>query len=119
MLPEIDDPLAARVLDVGVANVPLLRHQPVEHRRSRGDLLERERHVLLKQAQALTDPVAGDAPADRIQRLNQPVGAASRCRRVELPDDLGDRWPLVAGYVRSGHAWSFSESVETGSGHSM
>ena len=70
---EIDDPLAAGILHIGVADVPFARHRPVEHRGAAGDFVHIERDLLLQARQRLAKAVAGDAAADRVELLHQRV----------------------------------------------
>ncbi|KPV52094.1 hypothetical protein SE17_17495 [Kouleothrix aurantiaca] len=72
-LAEIDHALAAAVFDIGVANIPLVGHQPVEHGRARRNLMQRQRHVFLQDAQGFAHARAGDAAADRVEPRDQGV----------------------------------------------
>ena len=71
----------SRSSDVGVADVPLRRDDPVEHLRARRDLMDRQRDVLLEDAQRLSHAVAGDAAADREQLGGEVVHVPARSRR--------------------------------------
>ena len=64
-------PSASR--DVGVADVPLVRHGPVEDLRPGRDLAPQQRRgqVALDPVERRADAVAGDAPADRVEVLDQ------------------------------------------------
>src|SRR5229473_2344784 len=70
-LVKVHDTFAVRVLDVRVANVPLTRHSPVKHRRSRGDFLNGERNLLLDAAQCGANTVARNASADGVEFRDQ------------------------------------------------
>jgi hypothetical protein len=69
--PEIDDPLAGRVLDVGVPDIPLARDRPVEHRRAARYLVHLEINVPGETDPAATHAIARDAPANRIDLCGQ------------------------------------------------
>ena len=45
--PEIDQTVAPGVLDIGIADVPLLGNDPIEDLRAAGDLVERQGNELL------------------------------------------------------------------------
>ena len=64
-LAEVDDPLARRRRDVGVADVPLVRHRPVEHLRPARHLVDLERDPLADRRSVCAHAVAGDAATDR------------------------------------------------------
>src|SRR5207245_5363004 len=45
-LTEIDETLTARIFDKGIADIPLLRHGPIQHRRTARYLMQGERNPL-------------------------------------------------------------------------
>src|SRR4249920_794267 len=71
VLTEVDNATTVPILDVGIANVPLLGNGPVEDLRSRRDLVDLQRDPLGDPAQGLADTLAGDAPADGEQLLHE------------------------------------------------
>ena len=71
MLTEVDDPLAARILHVGIADVPFPRHRPVEHRRAARHFGEHQGRDALQAPEAFPHPVTGDAAAEREQFRHQ------------------------------------------------
>ena len=74
VLAEIDDPLALLVLHVGVANVPLVRHDPVETLGARRHFVDRQlRQPLAEQPQRFPHAVAGQAAADGKQPAGEVV----------------------------------------------
>ncbi len=85
---ELDDLLAAGPLDPRLADVPFLRHGPVQHLRAGGHLYELQLGDLGKNAQGLAQPVAGDAARDRVQPrqvrvdLGQQRVAVQRCAQL-------------------------------------
>ena len=70
--PEVDDAFAGRVLNVSVPDVPFLRNGPVEHGGAGGNLFQPQRDGPLKEPEALSQPIAGDAPAKRVKVLDMP-----------------------------------------------
>ena len=102
---EVHHLAAGGVLDPGVADVPLLRHRPVEHRRAGRDLADLQGNALPDHRQRAADPVARDAAADG--------------------KGLGDEaHHLFAGghpslSENNGRARSFSEITVTGSGQGI
>ena len=62
---DVDDPLAARPLDPGAAELPLARRHPVEDRRAGRRLDELERHLAREHAERLADAVARQAAGMR------------------------------------------------------
>ena len=73
VLLEVDDPVAVLVEDVGIADVPLGGHGPVEDPGAGGHLVDRQGQVLAEDAERLAHAVAGDAPADREQAPRERV----------------------------------------------
>ncbi len=70
---QVDDPIAARALHPGLADVPLLRNGPVEDGRAARHLEDFEWDVLLHDPEAPANTVAGDAAHDRIEPAHQRV----------------------------------------------
>src|ERR671922_838958 len=64
---EVHDAIAARRRDVGLSNVPLVRHRPIEHLRSARHLVDLERDPRPNLAQRPPHAVARDAPTDGIE----------------------------------------------------
>ena len=103
VLLEIHDLAAGRVLDPGVADVPLAGHGPVEDRRAGGDLMDLQGDALADSGERPADTVARDAAADGIEPRDEAVH-------------------LLAAHPRSpknGRLRSFSEITVTGSGHGI
>ena len=69
--PEIDQPLAGQIGDIGVLDTPLIRNLPVIARRSGRDLAQIERSHLAQALQCLAHAIAGQAPTDREELLQQ------------------------------------------------
>ncbi len=89
---EIDDAPALGVLDVGVLDVPLLRHLPIENRRAARNLVALQRDACPDQLERPANPVPGDAAADREQLAHELIGP------------LADSGALLAGLeVLQGH----------------
>ncbi len=107
---EIDDGVAAGVLDVPGADVPLLRDRPVEHLRARRHLAHLEIDVAAHQAERRPDAVAGDAAADRIELRRQRIGALAGLGEVGL-------FPI--GRARAGHPLPFRASSRAAATVSM
>ncbi len=71
---EVNDRLAPHILDPSAPDIPLSRHRPVEHLRSRRHLVNRHlRHLLTDHLQRPSEPVARNTPADREQPPRQRV----------------------------------------------
>ena len=66
-----------RVLDVGLPDLPFLRHHPVEDGRPRGNVVHDQREMASEDRESLTYALAGDAAEDRIQLADQLVQLAS------------------------------------------
>ena len=77
-LPKVHDPLPVRTLDIGIANIPLLRDRPVEDCGPSWDLNDLQRNAVLDQGQGLSDAVTRDAPADRVQFCREAVQCPDR-----------------------------------------
>lgn len=75
---EVDDPVPGAVGDVRVADVPLLRHRPVEHLGAGRHLVHLERDVLADDVQGGAHAVTRDAPAERVEPLHQLVHVGAR-----------------------------------------
>ena len=77
---KIDDSLAARILHVGVADIPFARHGPIEDLCAAGHFVNRERDVPLDDLERLAKAIAGDAAADGKELGNQFVALAPDCQ---------------------------------------
>src|SRR3990172_12398723 len=64
---KVNNLIALRIFKVGISNVPLFRHRPVEDFRPAGNLVESERYVLLEQAKTDSDSISCNAPTNRVQ----------------------------------------------------
>ena len=90
----VDDPLAARPVDPGAAELPLARRHPVEDRRAGRRLDELERHLAGEHAQRLADAVARQAARDREELAHE--------REQLLAEGLGRRDGIPVDRHRSG-----------------
>jgi len=63
---EINNALAAAILDVCLANVPFLRDDPVEHLLAGWNFSNGEGNFLPQNLKRSADAVAGNAAADRV-----------------------------------------------------
>jgi hypothetical protein len=115
--PEVDDTLAACVLHPRVADAPLARDGPVEDARAGRDLVARERHVLRDAVERRPEACPGDAPAERVELLDELVHLAAGCREVDAAAEVGD--PHAHRLRKSGYVRSRSAIIVTGSGHAM
>src|SRR6266446_3242685 len=68
---EIYDTLALSVLHVSVANIPFLRHRPIEYPHAGGNLAQLEPNLLLEPTKSLAKPVPCDAAANGIEFRDQ------------------------------------------------
>src|ERR1051326_2295399 len=104
---EVDNLPATRVLDPGIADVPFLWNGPIEHGRSRRDLMNAQRNFPLQDGQSAAHTIPRDAAADRIEFGRQfkhlPAGALTG----------------IHGETKSGYVRSRSQITQTSSGHSM
>jgi hypothetical protein len=84
---EIDDAVASLVLDVRVCDVPLFWNGPVEHLCSTWNLANLKVQLSSDQPQCLSDSVAGDARADRLETADslEQFSAFHICRRLRKP----------------------------------
>src|SRR6266702_5317242 len=83
-LPKVHDPLPIRTLDIGIANIPLFRYGPVEHRGTSWDLNDLQLNTVLDQGQCPPDAVTRDVPTNRVssavKRCNsRPISVRSVC----------------------------------------
>src|SRR6266849_6020505 len=85
---EVYNPLAALVFDIGISNVPLFGYGPIEDSRSRRYLEGPQRNPLLDHGQGPTESVSGNAPANRVQFLREPVQFLADCQRILLIEFL-------------------------------
>src|SRR5215468_6914862 len=72
-LTEIDEALTARVFDEGIADMPFLRHSPVQHRGTARHLMEGERNPLGNSLQCGAHTAARNATAERKQLSDEAV----------------------------------------------
>ena len=80
-LTEIDEALTASIFDEGIADMPFLRHSPVQHRRATRHLMESERNPLGNSLQRRTHTAARDATAERKQLSDEAVHGLAAFRR--------------------------------------
>ena len=84
--------LAVGILNVRVADIPLFWYGPIEDWGARRHFDTLQRNAFLDQRQRLTDAVASDAPANRIQFRHETVQLLAAFCQV----------PLV-GLLQQGH----------------
>ena len=82
---KVDDPIALRILDVRIADIPFSRHDPVEDLGARCHLVDVERNLFADNAQRLPDTIAGDAAAQRKQSTDELVHGHSRVIPIGEP----------------------------------
>jgi len=63
--PKVDNFFVAHVLDIGIANIPLVRYRPIEYGSTRWYLKHLQCYVRSNFAQGLPYSVAGDTATDR------------------------------------------------------
>src|SRR5678815_3533787 len=69
---EVDNAPALLVLDVGGSNIPLVRHRPIEGRRSAHHFVDRQIGNDVRQIrERLSHSIAGDAATDR-KKISRP-----------------------------------------------
>src|SRR3954470_23444638 len=73
----VDDPRAVGGRDVCVADVPLVRHDPLEHPRAARDLDPRDRNLFLEDVEGGPHAFAREAAAQREQPAHQLVAVAA------------------------------------------
>ena len=64
---EVDDPFPAGVLHVGVADIPLLWHNPIKYLGPAGNFMHVQRDFLPYAGERLPESVAGNTAANRIK----------------------------------------------------
>ena len=64
---EINNLVTGGIFDVRVADIPFVRHSPIQDLRSGRHLMDFNRNLTLKNFQRFTKAIAGDAAANRIQ----------------------------------------------------
>ena len=117
---EVDDSFSARVLDIGVADVPFLRNGPVENLFSRGDLMDFEGGVPFQDSQGLAETRAGDAPADGIELRHQPEDLRANIRSARsLCPEFQIHRSLFVHPPKSGKLRSLSEMILISAGQAM
>ena len=77
---EVDDAGAVRRRDVGLAQVPLVGNDPVEHPGPARDLGARDRDLLLEDVERGPHPLARQAAAEGEEPAHQLVGLVSDVR---------------------------------------
>jgi hypothetical protein len=87
---KINDPFAAGVLNVGIANVPFAGHSPVEDPGAAGNFVDVERYFLFQASQRLAEAVAGDAAANRVQLADQSKNFVANSRRIYSRSEFGE-----------------------------
>src|ERR1700738_2613201 len=96
----VDDFLPPRVLDESVPDVPFLRDGPIEHRSAAGHLVDLKRIWSSDDLESPSHPVAGHAPADRIQLGDQIVHPSTRILErdgLRQPRDFPHGYTLTSG----------------------
>jgi hypothetical protein len=68
---EVDDPFPSRVLHVGVADVPLLWHNPIKHLGPAGNFMHVQRDFFPYAGKRLPESRARNTAADRIKLTDQ------------------------------------------------
>ena len=68
---KINDPFAAGVLNVGIANVPFAGHRPIKHPSSGGNFVYGKRDETLQAPKCLAKTITSDTAAKRIEIGNQ------------------------------------------------
>src|SRR5208283_5496493 len=96
---EVYDAFARLVLYIGVANVPFLWDSPVEDLGTGRNLMEHQGDSALKQAQALAQTVASDAPADWVKGLDNPVGFLTLAAGVNGLQHVAERAFCELGFI--------------------
>ena len=81
---EVDNPPSARVLYIGVSNIPFLRYGPIEDLGSCRHFTELQRYPVLDQGQSAADAVTGDASANGVKSLREVVQFLSDLRTAFL-----------------------------------
>ena len=74
---EVDEPLAFRARDPGVAHAPFPRHGPIENRGAGRHLVHGQRDPLAQRLQRGAHAVAGEAAAERIEPRRERVHRGS------------------------------------------
>ena len=60
-LAKVDDPFTSGVFNIGVSDVPLLRHGPVKHGRPARNLMNSEGNLPLNALECRSDTIPGNA----------------------------------------------------------
>ena len=81
MIRQINDPLSIRPHDIGFADVPLLRHRPIEDLRPRWDLVNFNWNAPANSLQRFAKTVSRDAPNDRQQLRDERMHSLARDHR--------------------------------------
>ena len=82
VLAEVDQAPAGEVFDPCVADVPLLRHGPVEDVRARSYLTDGDRNVTTQDVERLAYTIPGNAAADRKHLLHERAHADRSARLI-------------------------------------
>src|SRR6185436_284324 len=67
VVPEVDDRTSVGAAERRALDVPLERYLPVEYARARRHFVHLERDATADSAQRVSEPVAGNAAADRVE----------------------------------------------------
>src|SRR6266436_1726581 len=82
-VPKIDNAIAARVLDVGIPDIPFAWDSPVKHLGSARHLVDLKRNSLSDSTKSLTKPVPRDASADWVEFRGERMDLVSQTRGVQ------------------------------------
>jgi hypothetical protein len=85
---EVHNSFAVRAFDIGISNVPLSRHGPIENRRSGGYLYGSQWNPALNQAQGSPDSFTGNTSADRVKLCRESVQFLADLRDIPLIEFL-------------------------------
>jgi hypothetical protein len=77
-VPKIDNAITARVLDVGILDIPFAWDSPVKHLDSARNLVELKRNSFSDSTQGLTKPIPGNAAADWVEFSGERMNLASQ-----------------------------------------
>src|SRR5205823_268018 len=97
-LREVHDLFALSVLDPSLANVPFLRHRPIQNGSTGGHLAQHHRYSLLQIAEALAQSVSGDAATDGVEVPHHVVKGGPFLLEIERLDHFKE----ISGSIQSG-----------------